>query len=168
MNYGAISFQVIKFSIIKKIILYTLLLLFSVTLFCQSTPNNLPAVKTDYLKKSKNQKTAAWLFLSGGFALTVTSALVAAPKLTEDYGNAIAGFFSAEPVPENNYTAENILLVTGTAAMLSSIPLFIASKKNKKRAMNMTTNIKMEKATIIERESFVQSSYPAIALKIKL
>ena len=32
----------------------------------------------------------------------------------------------------------------------------------------MITNIKMEKATIIERQSFVQSSYPAIALKINL
>ena len=152
----------------KKIILYALLLLFPAACFCQSIPNNLPAVKTDYLKKSKNQKTAAWILLGGGFALSTTSALLASPKVEEDYINIFAGVFLAEPPPENNYTAETILLVAGTAAMLGSIPLFIASGKHKKRAMNMITNIKMEKATIMERKSFVQSSYPAIALKINL
>jgi len=145
-----------------------LLLVFPVAAFCQSTPNDLPTIKTGYLKKSKNQKTAAWVLLGGGFALSTTSVLLASPKVTEDYGNIFVGVFSGEPIPQNNYTAENILLVTGTAAMLGSIPLFIASGKNKKRARNMITNIKMEKATIIERQSFVQSSYPAIALKINL
>ena len=152
----------------KKIILYTLLLLFPAASFCQSTSNNLPAIKTDYFKKSKNQKTAAWILLGGGFALSTTSVLLASPKVEEDYINIFAGVFLAEPAPGNNYTAETILLVAGTAAMLGSIPLFIASGKNKKRAMNMAMNIKMEKATIIERHSFVQGSYPAIALKINL
>jgi hypothetical protein len=168
LNYGAVSIQLIKFSIMKKIILYTLLLVFPAVSFCQSTPNNLQAVKTDYLKKSKNQKTTAWILLGGGFALSTTSMLIATSKVTEDYVYVFAGVFSGEPAPQNNYTAESILLVTGTAAMLGSIPLFIASGKNKKRAMNMSTTIKMEKAMIIERQSFVQTSYPAITLKIKL
>jgi hypothetical protein len=151
----------------KKIILY-MLLIFPTAIFYQSTPNDLPTVKTDYLKKSKSQKTAGWILLGGGFALTTTSVLIAAPKATEDLAYGLGGFLSGEPAPENDYTAENILLVTGTAAMLGSIPLFIAAGKNKKKALNMSTTIKMEKATIIERQSFVQSSYPAIALKINL
>lgn len=136
--------------------------------FSQPTDNDVPAVKTDYLKKSKNQKTAAWILLGGGFALTTTSILIATPKATEDLTYVAGGFLIGQPAPENDYTAESILLVTGTAAMLGSIPLFLASGKNKKNAINMTTNIKMEKATIIERQSFVQTSYPVIALKIKL
>jgi hypothetical protein len=32
----------------------------------------------------------------------------------------------------------------------------------------MTTNIKMEKATVIRGQSFVQNYYPAIALKMDL
>ena len=152
----------------KKIILYTLLLAFPVAVFCQSIPNDMPAIKTDYLKKSNNQKTAAWLLLSGGFALTVTSALIAAPKVTEDYGNALVGIFSAEPVPQSNYTAENILLATGTASMLASIPFFIASKKNKRKAMDISANIKMENSRMLQYRSFVETSYPAIALKINL
>ena len=152
----------------KKIILYGVLFAIPALSFAQSTENNVPAVKTDYLKKSKNQKTAAWILLGGGFALSTTSILVASPKATEDLTYGLGGFLVGQPAPENDYTAESILLVTGTAAMLGSIPLFIASGKNKKKAMNMSANIKMEKATIIERQSFVQSSYPAIAFKINL
>jgi len=135
-----------------------LLLAFPVAAFCQSTPNNLQAVKTDYLQKSKNQKTAAWVLLGSGSVLMTTGVVLAAPKELENILGA----------QENDYTVENILLITGIAATIGSIPLFIASKKNKKKAMNMTTSIKIEKATIIERQSFVQSSYPAIALKINL
>ena len=152
----------------RKMILYTLLLIIPAVTFCQSVANDIPVVKTDYLKKSKNQKTTAWVLLGGGFALTVTSALIAAPKVTEDYGNILVGVFSSEPVQENNYTAENILLITGTASMLASIPFFIASKKNKRRAMDITANIKMEDAKLIRNQSFVQASYPAITVKIKL
>jgi hypothetical protein len=152
----------------KKIILYTLLLVFPVAAFCQSTSNNLSSVKTDYLKKSKKQKTAGWVLFGGGVALTVTSALIAAPKVTEDYGNIIAGVWVGEPVSENNYTAENILLITGTTSMLASIPFFIASKKNKRIAIDATANIKMENVRMFQYQSFVQTSYPAVAFKIKL
>ena len=152
----------------RKIILYTLLLMIPAATFCQATPNDIPTVKTDYLKKSKNQKTAAWILLGGGFALSTTSIVMASSKVTEDYVSAIAGVFSTEPAPQNDYTAENILLITGTAAMLGSIPLFIASKKNKRKAMDMTANIKMENVRMIQNQSFVQTSYPAIVLKIKL
>ena len=152
----------------RKMILYTLLLIIPAATFCQSVPNDIPVVKTNYLKKSKNQKTAAWVLLGGGFALTTTSIVMASSKITEDYATVIAGVFSSEPVQENNYTAENILLITGTASMLASIPFFIASKKNKRRAMDMTANIKMEDAKLIRNQSFVQTSYPAITVKIKL
>jgi len=110
----------------RKIIVYILLLVIPAVSFCQSLPNDAPDIKTDYLKKSKNQKTAAWILLGGGFALSTTSILIATPKATEDLTYGLAGFLVGEPVPENNYTAESILLVTGIAAMLGSIPLFIA------------------------------------------
>ncbi|HET6767699.1 MAG TPA: hypothetical protein VFH08_09880 [Chitinophagaceae bacterium] len=152
----------------KKSITYFLLLIIPVASFSQQTNDSIPLVNTDYLAKSKNQKTAAWVLLGGGFALTTTSILIASPKAAEDLTYGFGGFLLGEPAPQNDYTAESILLVAGTAAMLGSIPLFIASGKNKRKASNMSTKIKMEKATIIGRQSFVQSSYPAIALKINL
>jgi hypothetical protein len=125
------------------------------TSFSQKMNDSIPSVQKDYLQKSKNQKTAAWILLGGGAALMTTSLIMAVPKVT-----------SLDP--ESDYTAENILLVTGTAATLGSIPLFISSGKNKRKAVNLNTSIQMEKATILERQSFVQSSYPAFTLKINL
>lgn len=60
----------------KKIITLSLLLvLFSGISFSQAITKNLPALKTDYLQKSKNQKTGAWVLLGGGFSvLAVTAA----------------------------------------------------------------------------------------------
>ena len=60
------------------------------------------------------------------------------------------------------------VVVVGGVATVASIPLFIASGKNKRKAMKTSALMKMEKATIFERQSFVQSSYPALAFKINL
>ena len=148
--------------------IYFLMLALPATSFCQKTNDSLPSIQKDYLQKSKNQKTAAWILLGGGFALSTTSILIATPKAAEDMTYGFYGLFAGEQVPQNNYTAESILLVAGTVAMLGSVPLFIASGKNKKKALNMSANIKIENATSFQRQSFVQSSYPGFALKINL
>lgn len=152
----------------KKAITYAILFAIPSLLFAQSTQNTLPPVQTDYLKKSKNQKTAAWILLGGGTALMTTGVLLAVPKATEELSYGLNQLFSGEPAPEVDYTVENILVITGVAAMLGSIPLFIASGKNKKKSMNLSTKIKMENATIFQKQSFVQSSYPALTFKINL
>ena len=113
--------------------------------FCQKTNDSVPVVKTDYLAKSKNQKTAAFILLGIGVT-TLTIASVA----------------------DLDLDAVGAVVVVGGAATIASIPLFIASGKNKKKARNITTNIKMEKATIFEKQFFVQSSYPAVTFKISL
>lgn len=123
---------------------YFLMLALPVTSFCQAN-DSVPVVKTDYLAKSKSQKTAAFIFLGIG----VTALTVAA-------------------VGDLDFDALETLVIVGGVATVVSIPLFIASGKNKRRAMKASAFIKMEKATIIERQSFVQSSYPAISFKINL
>ena len=50
-------------SIMKKIMVYFLLLALPVSSFCQKTNDSVPVVETGYLAKSKNQKTAAWILL---------------------------------------------------------------------------------------------------------
>jgi len=128
----------------KKIMVYFLLVALPVTSFCQ-TNDSVPVVKTDYLAKSKGQKTAAFILLGIG----VTTLTIAA-------------------VGDLNFDVLGAVVVVGGVATIASIPLFIASRKNKKKAMNMSANIKMEKATIIERKSFVQNTYPAVTLRINL
>ena len=129
----------------KKIMIYFLLLALPATSFCQKTNDPVPVVKTGYLAKGKSQKTAAFILLGIG----VTTLTIAA-------------------VGDLDFDALGAVVVVGGVATIASIPLFIASGKNKKKAMNMSANIRMEKGTIIERQAFVQSSYPAIAFKINL
>ena len=136
----------------KKSILYFLLLALPAASFCQKTNDTIPAVKTDYLLKSKNQKTAAWVLLGGGTALIGLGFLIGDSKNAtfDDAGTGV------------------VLGGIGFLSAVGSIPLFIASGKNKRRAMKATTFIKMENTRMIHNQSFVQTSYPAIAFKIKL
>jgi len=146
----------------KKVVIYFLLLTMSVTSFCQQAGQNTPAVKTDYLKKSKNQKTAAWVLLSGGFALTAAGVIVGVDEAVNDLGN----IFDPEAQPSSNIGG--VLFFTGGAAMLGSIPFFISSAKNKKRAMQTSVGLKMEKSSSIRENYLIQNSYPALSLRFNL
>lgn len=122
-----------------------MLLAFSVTSFCQRTDDSIPAVKTDYLQKSKSQKSAAFILLGIG----VTTLTIAA-------------------VGDLDLDAIGAVVIVGGAATIGSIPLFIASGKNKRKALQASTFIKWERAATFEKQSFVQHSYPALSLKIGL
>jgi hypothetical protein len=135
----------------KKVIAYVLLLAMPATTFCQKTNDTVPVVKTDYLAKSKNQKSAAWVLLGGGVVLIGTGFLVGDGK-EASFDDAATGA---------------VLAGIGVLSAVGSIPLFIASGKNKRKAMKASAFIKMENA-MIQYHSFVQTSYPVIALKIKL
>ncbi len=76
---------------------------------------NTPLTKSDYLQKSKTQKTGGFILLG----VAATCAAIAAP------GNIDFDFLP-------------VLAIGGLASAIISIPLFISAKKNKKRAMSMT------------------------------
>jgi len=52
--------------------------------------------------------------------------------------------------------------------MIGSIPFFVASKKNKRKANSMALDLKFEKSTVLQKNGFVNINYPALSLKIKL
>jgi len=128
------------------------MLVLPVTSFCQKTNDSLPVVKTEYLQKSKNQKTAGWVLLGGGTALIVTGFIV---------GNSENSTFDDAAMGAT-------LAGVGVLSALGSIPLFVASGKNKRKGLQASTFIKMQKAIRFEKSSFVQTSYPALSLKINL
>jgi hypothetical protein len=142
----------------KKIILYTLLLVIPAASFSQSTTDNAPVVKTDYLQKSKKQKTAAWVLLGGGTLLSSIGLVIAADNVFSGIGIGSSG----------SYNTGMVLFYTGGAAMFGSIPFFISSAKNKRKAMSPSAGLKMEKAPVFKQSLFTQNSYPAISLKISL
>ena len=134
----------------KKSMIYFLLLSLPITSFCQMTNDTVPSIKTDYLVKSKNQKTAAWVLLGGGVALIGTGFLVGDSK-NSTFDDAATGA---------------VMGGIGFLSTIGSIPLFIASGKNKRRAMKATTFIKLENAPTFQKQSFKQNSYPAFSLNL--
>ena len=136
----------------KKILIYFLLLALPGASFCQQTNDSVPLIKTDYLQKSKNQKTAAWVLLGGGAALIGTGFLIGDSK-NSSFDDAATGA---------------ILGGIGVLSAVGSIPLFIASGKNKRKAMSTSAFIKMETAPAFQKQSFVPNSYPAFLVKFSL
>jgi len=99
----------------KKMISLAVLLAVAVTSFSQQTEPSPVLTKQDYLQKSKSQRTSAFILLGTGAALLA----VAAP-----------GNVSFDILP--------ILVIGGGAAIVGSIPLFIAAGKNKRKAMSLS------------------------------
>ena len=134
----------------KKTITYFLMLALPMSSFCQKTNDSIPVVQTDYLLKSKNQKTAAWVLLGGGVALIGAGFLIGDSKNAtfDDAGTGV------------------VLGGIGFLSTIGSIPLFIASGKNKRRAMKTTTSIKMETIPLLQAQSFIQNSYPVFSVNI--
>ena len=126
----------------RKTILVNLLMTFSVASFSQQTTTATPAVKTDYLKKSKKQNTAAWILVGGGFAFTTTGILVGINGAAEE----IIGAFTGEK--SNKFEIGAGFFYTGLATMLGSIPLFIASTRNKRKASAVSTFFKIETLSV--------------------
>ncbi len=119
--------------------------------FAQET---IPAINTDYLKKSKSQKTAARILLGTGGALMLISALV----LVDDVIGIV------EPDDKQNLALADALGYTGAAAVIGSIPLFIASGKNKRKAMSLSFN--RQKMPLLQKSSWAYQAIPSMKLTI--
>ena len=103
----------------STILIATLLTLF-VTASGQQTTVPSPALtKTDYLKKSKHQKTAAWILAGVGTLSVILGTIEVNPNSGE---NNNSSFF----------------LAGGLVAIGASVPLFIASARNKKKGMSLS------------------------------
>jgi hypothetical protein len=107
----------------KKIILlpaFFLLLLGSKQLSAQqsdSLKNIFPeGTKEYYLQLSKSQKTSAWFMLGGGLLLAVAGGIQVSNNLFSKSNEGVA------------------LFLVGAGLSLGSVPLFIASGRNKRRA----------------------------------
>jgi hypothetical protein len=134
----------------KKIMIYFLMLALPATSFCQKTNDSVPVVKTDYLVKSKNQKTAAWILLSGGVALIGTGFIVGDGK-NASFDDAAFGA---------------VLAASGTLSAIGSIPFFIAAGKNKRKALKASAFINTETLRLPQKQSCIQNSYPALSVNI--
>lgn len=143
----------------KKIIICTMLLIAAETTFCQQIE---PTTRQEYLAKSKNQRTGAWILLGGGALATGIGAVMLSRSAEDVIINVFGG-----PAPEKkNETAGTVLFVSGLAAMAGSIPLFIGSSKNARKAASLS--FKNERVPYPYKNSLAQKSVPSLTLTIRL
>ena len=133
----------------KKMIISLTLLLFMVESFSQT-----PAFSKDYyLKKSKNQKTVAWVMLGGGLAIT---AIFGFRKDVEQQG------INVDPLAHRDAP----IVLAGIASALGSIPFFISSAKNKGRALSVA--IRNKKILVPQQKGYALHTQPSLTLRLTL
>jgi hypothetical protein len=139
----------------KKTIITLTLVITAIFSFSQTVPDDVKT-KDYYLNRSRHQKTAAWIMLGSGVALTGVGLAVAAGE-TVDYafGNS------------NSSNAGGVLAVVGIASALGSIPFFISASHNRRKAAGITFN--MQKipmlAGVANRTMIFE---PVLTLKVSL
>ena len=138
----------------RNIFLSFTLLLLVVKSFCQP-PTSHAISKDYYLKKSKNQNTIGWILLGTGVALKIVGIA------QKDSVNILFG----GNVKNNDDVAFYIL---GAVSTVSSIPFFIASAKNKRKAMAATVGFNNQKILFPQQNGLVLKTQPTLILKISL
>ncbi len=112
--------------------------------------------KTDYLKKSNHQKTT-------GIVLAVSGTVLATIGLTMTLSN-LTGLLDPNDPPRHNSNTADILGYSGLAIAAASIPFFIASSKNKKKAFSVSLKNNVMPGIINEKISY--RSVPAVSISI--
>ena len=147
----------------KQVMFFIIYLLFYITVSAQQTDTTIQMSRQDYLQKSRGQKTVGRILLGGGALLYMISVLVA----TDDIVGVLDGIGNPNP-PEDkdNSGLSDVLFITGTVAIVSSIPLFISAGKNKRKAASLS--FKTEKYQQLSGEKIVWHRIPSLSLKINL
>jgi hypothetical protein len=144
----------------RKFIFFTLFFSISTGAFSQQTNPKRPLTQQDYLAKSKNQKKVGWFLLGGGATFMATAFIIPRGELVHKnfLENIVVG-----PEYEND-GIKAAFFITGGLSALSSIPFFVISKKNQRKAMSLA--LKTEKTIYLCKQNFVHTSIPAIEVRV--
>lgn len=106
--------------------------------------------KEYYLQKSKNQNTAAWILLSAGGLMTIIGAV----SFNDSWDNGSA----------SSTDTAGFIMLGGVASSLVSIPLFISSGKNARKAAKLSIN--NQAISLPQQNNIVKNYNPSLSLKI--
>ena len=144
----------------KKIV-FLLIIVFSIN----SASGQQIFTKQDFLEKSKNKKTFGWCLAASGFVAGTIGVVIALKDAAKTIISVPANILTGSPIAEeDNYSTE--LIIGGGVAIISSIPLFIASTKNKKKALSMS--FKNQMIPQLQISGFIYKTVPSLNFKISL
>jgi len=134
----------------KTFIFLTVFMILSTNLWSQNT-NVVSTSKEYYLQKSSNQKKTGWILLGGGAVLATIGGI---------------GFGENFGIFTDSATADGygFMFLTGIISGLSSIPFFISSGNNARRAATITFYVNPNWYT--KPDLLVQDYQPILGFKI--
>lgn len=132
-----------------------------ISLFCfvlQSVGQDSRILSNDvYLKKSKKQKRTGWIMLGSGAAMIA----VGVPLMA--HGQRQEGFMGGLGEELGGLA----LTAGGGALSLSSIPVFIASSRNKRKSATVSGSLQMGRAPVMYMAGLSMRAFPALALRLQ-
>lgn len=146
----------------KKTIFCAMLLVIASSSFCQQIKPTQSLIQEDYLKKSKKQKTIAWVLLGSGAAFIIAGAIIPEGELIDRYS---LPYFTEE---HKNDGIKSAFFIAGGISALGSIPLFIISGRNKRKGMTTTVSFNNQRVVFSQQNAFVSRTQPTLTLKIEL
>lgn len=147
----------------RNIMLLPLLMLLTFSSLAQDPLLNTKPPKASYSKRSKDQKTGAFVLCGAGLAGLLGTSIA-------DAGQTVGGAFATlitlgEYEPEyKSYTGAYVL---SGACLVGGIYLFTAASKNKRKAKAAMT-MGMEKTEVLRYGSVYKRSFPAVGFKIRI
>jgi hypothetical protein len=147
----------------RNIIFCTIVLSFALSASAQQTGQKATVNQENYFDKSKKQKKVGRILLAVGAGLLITGAVIPQGELTEE---GIPGLELFAPDKHKNDGVKTVFITGGVITALASIPFFIVSKKNSRRAASM--GFRLEKSKNIIDQQLVSIPIPALAFKVNL
>ena len=117
--------------------------------YAQQQPETGSSIRTDYLAKSRTNRTAGFIFLGGGAAMTVGGIIGTENSESLDFGPATVA-------------------LVGIGAMLASIPFFIIASSQSAKAARLSGGIKLEKKINLVTGTKNFANYPALVFRFSL
>jgi hypothetical protein len=121
-----------------------MMLFLSANTFCQNSQSSKPKTSQEYLALSRSQKVAGFIFLGAGLT---TLALIS------------KGNTSFDVLP--------FLAILGAGATSASLPFFVASGRNKRRARHASASLKFEETQFTQGTGICFRAIPAASIKIR-
>ena len=139
----------------KSIMLCSAFFILALHGYSQENKPDLQLTSEQYLRKSKNQKTTAWVLFGVGTTAIVGGIAVSSGGQDELTTTLNTAFIGAP------------LMLLGLTLDVISIPLFVSADKNKKRAMEASTSIKFEEVPSWSGSAVRQSNVPTLAIQVR-
>lgn len=111
--------------------------------------------KEMYLQRSRTQRTVGWAMLGGGVLLTVAGGAI--------FANNFELFKSAN---DDKAAAGGVMMLAGIGCTLGSIPLFISSAHNARKAAAIS--FKPQQLLLPVKNDLVSTAQPAIHITVRL